>query len=174
MNELVDFEFSSEPKKTHLRGLSAGLATTGKIPMFTTSKLAPEKVTFGEDELIDVYDELSADRKPDLVCVGCPHLSLEEVATLARMLKGKKVRTDFWICVSRKVAEEADLKGYADIIKRAGAHLVTDTCMVVAPLEDLGYTCMLTNSAKAAHYARTMCKIQTELASTEECVNYVT
>ncbi len=47
--------------------------------------------------------------------------------------------------------------GYTKIIESAGGHIVCDTCMVVAPIEDMGYETIGVNSAKAANYVPSMC-----------------
>lgn len=174
VNKLVAFDFGYEPKALLLKGMCAGLATSGNIGMFTMYKGEKlEKIEFTEDDLIDAYSWLSAkERSYDLVCLGCPHLSLDEVAKVARILKGKKVVVPLWLFTSAEVASQAYFRGYTDVIKRAGAKLVRDTCMVVMPLEELGFRSMLTNSAKAAHYARSMCKLDTELAYTDDCIKY--
>lgn len=174
IDKLVSFDFGYEPRALLLKGLCAGLATSGKIGMFTLGKGGKaETIEFTEDDLIDTYSWLSSKKRSwDLVCLGCPHLSIDEVAKVARILKGKKVVVPLWLFTSREVARQAFFRGYTDILKRSGAKLIPDTCMVVMPLEELDFRAMLTNSAKAAHYARSMCKLDTELAYTDDCIKY--
>lgn len=174
VNKLVAFDFGYEPRTLLLKGMCAGLATSGNIAMFTMYKGEKlDAVEFTEDDLIDAYSWLSSkERNYDLVCLGCPHLSIDEVAKVARILKGKRVVVPLWLFTSAAVAKQAYFRGYTDVLKRAGAKLVQDTCMVVMPLEELGFSAMLTNSAKAAHYARSMCKLDTELAYTDDCIKY--
>jgi len=168
----VNFEFSATPKEEYLRGLCAGLATSGKVSMFTQGQETKKQKAFTEDSLVDTYQMLHTGEKHDLVAIGCPHLGSDEVANIARTLKGKKVNTPLWLFASKEVAKKAFLKGQADVIRRAGARLIPDTCMVVAPLEELGFKSMLTNSAKAAHYAQTTNNMEVEVAPTEECIKY--
>ena len=47
--------------------------------------------------------------------------------------------------------------GYTEIIEKAGGKLVCDTCMVVAPIEELGFKVIGVDSAKAANYVPSMC-----------------
>jgi hypothetical protein len=47
--------------------------------------------------------------------------------------------------------------GYTKIIENAGGKIVCDTCMVVAPIEELGFEVIGVDSAKAANYIPTMC-----------------
>ena len=71
----------------------------------------------------------------DFVSLGCPHLSLQEIARVADQLKGKKVRKTFWITTARPTKRIADQMGYTSIIEEAGAVFATDTCCVVAPIK---------------------------------------
>ena len=172
-SKIVNYRFRSKPKEEYLRGLSAGLATSGKIPMFTQDRGAGlEEVEFTEEDLMDTYELLHTGDEHDLVAIGCPHLGFEEVVNIARIVKGKKTTKQLWLFTAKEIAQKAFMKGYSEIIERAGAKLITDTCMVVAPLKELGFESMLTNSAKAAHYAGTMCNMKVEVASTEECIKY--
>ncbi|MGL4670469.1 MAG: aconitase X [Methanobacteriaceae archaeon] len=93
----------------------------------------------------------------DLVCLGCPHASLEEIKEVSNFVNGKSIKNDLWICTSINVKTAADRMGYTKIIEKAGGHIYCDTCMVVAPIEELGYDIIGVNSAKAANYVPTMC-----------------
>ena len=54
--------------------------------------------------------------------------------------------------------EAADRMGFTDIIEKAGGHIVADTCMVVSPIEEMGYKTTGVNSGKAANYLPGFCK----------------
>jgi predicted aconitase len=54
--------------------------------------------------------------------------------------------------------EAAERMGYSDIIEKAGGHIVADTCMVVSPIEDMGYKTTGVNSGKAGNYLPGFCK----------------
>ena len=118
--------------------------------------------------------KLNSDTEPDLICLGCPHSSANEIKKIAALLKDKKINENlqFWIFTSEKVRNEIETDGYEAEIEKAGGKIITDTCMVVAPLEDLGYKCMLTNSAKAAHYTRSLCKIESRLDSLKNIIKF--
>mgnify|MGYP002518105255 CR=1 FL=1 len=55
------------------------------------------------------------------------------------------------------VKATADRMGYTEIIEASGGNVVCDTCMVVAPIEDMGFEVIGVNSAKAANYVPSMC-----------------
>jgi len=48
--------------------------------------------------------------------------------------------------------------GYCEIISKAGGSVVADTCMVVSPIEKMGYKTTGVNSGKAANYLPGFCK----------------
>ena len=146
-----------------LKTLSAALASSGGVAMFHVEGLTPESglgakdleaLTFTRKDLTETDSLLNDEGAPDFVSVGCPHCSLTELATLARLLSGRQVRREFWVCCSREVKRQGDEAGYSRLIEESGAKFALDTCMVVAPIEELGYKVVATNSAKASHYLR--------------------
>jgi hypothetical protein len=112
---------------------------------------------------------LNDEGTPDFVSVGCPHCSLTELATLAKLLSGRRVKREFWICCSREVKRQGDEAGYSGLIEGSGAKFALDTCMVVAPVEELGHRVVATNSAKACHYLRNA-GLKVRFMPLEECV----
>jgi predicted aconitase len=92
------------------------------------------------------------------VILGCPHASIREISTLADKIHGKHLKKPVWICTSRMMKEVADRMGFTKIIEEAGGKIVADTCMVVAPIEQMGYRKTAVNSGKAANYLPGFCK----------------
>jgi predicted aconitase len=56
--------------------------------------------------------------------------------------------------------EASDRMGFTEIIEKAGGHVVADTCMVVSPIEQMGFKQTGVNSGKAANYLPGFCKQQ--------------
>jgi predicted aconitase len=165
-----------------LKTLSAALASSGGVAMFHIEKLTPEAgvgpgkteaIAFGSGDLAETHALLNDEGSPDFVSVGCPHCSLTELATVARLLDGQRVTKEFWVCCSREVKRKSDEEGYSSVIEKSGAKFATDTCMVVAPIEDLGYKVVATNSAKACHYLRNS-GLRVRFLTLEQCVSEAT
>jgi predicted aconitase len=169
------FQMTGQPGPNDLKSLGAALASSGAVALFHVQDATPEYhlamrglevgdvelMTVEEIDIQDVRGKLSSSsKKPDLVCLGCPHASLDEVEEVTGYLKGKKLSNDLWICTSILVKAAADRMGYTDIIEKAGGKIVTDTCMVVAPIEELDYQVIGVNSAKAANYVPSMCGLE--------------
>jgi len=167
-----------------LKSLSASIVTYGSAPLFHIEGITPEyekklferptdKIVVDEEELANAYKEMDDGGKVDFVCIGCPHCSLDEIKKIAGLLKGKKVSVETWVTTSRKVKRWSDRKGYTSTIEKAGAKILCDTCMVVAPLKGR-FRVMNTNSAKACYYGRGSNKFKTRLGSLEECIKTAT
>ncbi len=106
----------------------------------------------------------------DFVSLGCPHLSLQEIEHITRLLEGRQVKKEFWITTSRVIKQIADQLGYTQILEAAGAKIAADTCCVVAPIRGR-FNTMATDSAKACYYASAKNKFKTQFLPFDEVVN---
>ena len=151
-----------------LKALGASMAASGAVALYHVEGLTPEADLVKKDSLetlsvtkkdIDeAYAKLNTGTEPDIVILGCPHASLREISSVAEKLKGKQLKKPVWVCTSRMMKEAADRMGFTDIINKAGGHIVADTCMVVSPIEEMGYKTTGVNSGKAANYLPGFCK----------------
>jgi predicted aconitase len=116
------------------------------------------------ESLIDaISDEV------DFVSLGCPHLTIKEIARIAELLDGKQVTREFWITTARPTKQIADMMGYTEVIEAAGAKFAADTCCVVAPIQGR-FTALATDSAKACYYAYSKNKFKTMLLPFDDVV----
>ena len=149
-----------------LKILGASMAATGSTALFYIQGITPEymvnegaeKIEFTQKDLDSHKEELNCGEKPDLVAIGCPHASIEEIKEVAQFLKGKKISHKLWVCTARKTKELSDGQGFTKLIEDAGGFVVADTCMVVSPLNRMGYKCTACNSGKAAKYLSSLQK----------------
>jgi predicted aconitase len=148
-----------------LKALGAAMAAFGSVALFNIEKITPEwnikdgaeRLAFGQKELKETLSLLnSSDSDPQLIAIGCPHASLEEIKEIAQKVKGKKLLRKLWVCTAREIKEKADKAGYSKIIESAGGLVVADTCMVVCPLKEIGFSTTACNSAKAAKYLQNL------------------
>lgn len=89
-----------------------------------------------------------------------------------KLLEGKHVNrnTNLWIFTPRALRTIADLEGYTEIITRAGATLMTDTCPCISRVYPKGTKVAATDSAKHAHYMPAILGFPTWFGSQEECI----
>jgi len=170
------------PNPDEAKTLAAAMAASGSVAMFHIEGMTPEandadlkgleRIGVGRKDLTDARESLSTGREPDLIALGCPHLSEAEVRELASMLKGrsKKTEIDVWFCTSKAMMERCPRE--VEVLERFG-RVLCDTCMVVAPIED-HYSCTATNSAKACNYLPTLCSQKVVCASAAELMEMVT
>ena len=143
--------------------------------MFHLKKLAREEV-----EKIDIDDKdveqtiadlsTATTKKPDLVFIGCPHCSKNEMKQIAQLIGNRKVRhgMEFWVCTSACVKEKCE--NSVKRIEQSGGHVLAGVCTVVSWTEKLGIRTIMTDSAKTAYYAPTLNKAETILAPLKECL----
>lgn len=163
---------SYQVENGNLKALGAALASSGAVALYHVEGITPEyrnadvdnvedKITITKEDILSTREKLStAEGYADLVCLGCPHASLEEVKEVAEIVKGKKIKNELWVCTSINIKEASKRLGYLEAIESAGGKICCDTCMVVAPIEQMGYEVIGVNSAKAANYVPSMCGLK--------------
>jgi predicted aconitase len=172
------------PSVNELKTLGAALASSGSVALYHVENTTPEylkvmenvknleKLQITSEDVVETRETLSkSDEIPDLVCLGCPHASLEEIKAVADKLDGEILANQLWVCTSISVKAAADRMGYTKIIEKAGGHVVCDTCMVVAPIEEMGFKVIGVDSAKAANYVPSMCGLPVVFDSWENLIN---
>lgn len=167
------------PDLESLKALGAALATSGGIALYHIEGVTPEALKFDDETLkgldkigVDEKDlreasiRLSSEVKEPIICLGCPHCSLKELKHYAKLLRGRHLRRRLIAFTSRGVYDQAEKEGCIKDIEHAGGRVFRDTCMIVAPLKEMGWKEISTNSFKAAHYASSM-GIATHLGAAE-------
>jgi predicted aconitase len=164
----------------NLKSFSASVATYGGVALYHMVGITPEapNMTPPQDGLVITKANLDRVRTSmidaektdvDFVSLGCPHLSIKEIARIAELLEGKKVTKEFWITTARPTKQIADMMGYTAVIEAAGAKFAADTCCVVAPIEGR-FTAMATDSAKACYYGSAKNKFRTVIMPFDEVI----
>jgi predicted aconitase len=163
-----------------LKSFAASIATYGGAALFHMEDITPEATQHdppGERVMITAADLIGAKSEmtdgdaedADFVSLGCPHLSIKEIARIAELLEGKRVVKEFWITTGRPTKHIADKMGYTHTIEASGAKFAADTCCVVAPIKGR-FSTLVTDSAKACYYAASKNQFQTILKPFDEVV----
>lgn len=174
----IDEKIASEDK---LKSLGASMAASGSVALFYAKGVTPEYVVSNKPEKITITDkEIKAAKeklasaitgdKPDLITLGCPHASIQEIKEVADLVKGKKLKCELWVCTARATKKVADSMGLTKIIEAAGGRIVADTCMVVCPLEEMGHKTTGANSGKAAKYLASLCRQKVVFKDLDELI----
>ena len=154
-----------KPNQDQLKYMGAAMAASGSVALYFVEGVTPEwrvtpdaeEITITQREMDELKAKINDAGSADLITTGCPHASINELEEIHELLKEKPAKGKFWICLSRKIKEEAEKSGLAQKLEERGAVLVADTCMVVAPLEQMGFESTGVNSGKATVYLPTMC-----------------
>lgn len=169
----------------------AAAASSGGVEMYHMVGITPEapsreaafggaergeRFTYGQRERAAVYERLNSIGETldvDYVMLGCPHYSLDQIAEAARMLEGRRVHENcaLWIFTSRAVKATAVASGYAAILRRAGALLMTDTCSAISQAVPPGTKVAAFDSAKQTHYLPAMMGIEGWFGTTQDCID---
>ena len=186
------------PSLDELDALGAGMATSGGVALFIVPQVTPpfatveqafagkppEPVTVTRSEIDAVYAYFctARDEGIDIVHLGCPHASFEEMKHYASLLAGKRASSELWITTSRPVRRMAEETGIVAALEAAGAKVISDTCPIschfartTSPDPKLGVVpppirTVVIDSAKQAKYVRDMIQCDTLLTGTEEAV----
>lgn len=173
-----------------LKAFGAAAASSGGVAMFHVVGVTPEapdletafgsrepveRVTITSDDLVQARRELTTatDGRLDVVSVGTPHASLDEIASLATLLaNGPPIapHVDFYLSTGRTVLQEAKRLGHLRTLEESGIRVVVDTCTYVTAVLRPDARVAMTNSGKWAHYAPGNLGVDVVIASLAECV----
>jgi hypothetical protein len=138
---------------------------TGGSPLTETVTLTPEAVREARGWLSTASGE-----QIDVVAIGSPHLSFDEMRRLLELLGGRPCRIPLYAHTSRHVVARLQEAGLMDAVRSSGIELVTDTCIVVTPILPAAGGVLLTNSGKFANYAPGNTGYAVVYGSLEDCV----
>ena len=137
------------------------------------------ELVFTEADLQSRYEALEPKGQVDLVVIGCPQASLEEVRITAAAVRahsemGAKIPNQrLWVFTSGENYELALADGSITLLEQAGAIILKDTCPEVTPYNRVHYNHLLTNSLKAEHYLTSgLNRLPTSVMSIVDCVNH--
>lgn len=178
----TSYKAGIQPPVEHLMALGAAMAASGAVALYHIEDVTPEAKeslpphcslpVLSVSDLAEGYAALNSPLDAiDFVCLGCPHSTLADIEKAAMLLAGKRVKATLWITTSRAIRAQAEAKGLVARIEAAGGKVFADTCLVVAPVEEMGFQSMATNSAKAAFYSPMHSKLQRRFGTLEECVH---
>ncbi len=145
----------------------AAFGSTSNSPMVVFNKLTPggkelladsdfkERFSVDANSLKSIYSEIREDASSEGVVyfIGCPHLSLDEVASVINYVRGRGggrlEGRELWLGVSEELQLD---KGLADSLAELGVRLIRGMCPVTTRLDLLGVRYVITDSGKALHY----------------------
>jgi hypothetical protein len=157
----------------HIPGMTAEARTVEEA---FGSRTPVQVIEYGAREKRQTYEQLNhtaTDTDVDLVMIGCPHATLGQIRDVCRLLAGRRVHPDsaLWVFTPRALRQVAEQNGYGQILRDAGALLMSDTCPAIGQFLPEGTRVIATDSAKQVHYLPAIMKVQGWFGTTEECVD---
>lgn len=162
------------PDIIKLKSFFTTLATTSGCEMCLIVGLSPEALTYEAamkgnkpvaeyeitQEMIDGYrKELChpVSGPVDFLQIGCPNASVEEIAQVARYMKGKKVKDGVRFCVMTNLAQYklAETSNLIDILHESGVEVLTSGCILRTINLSFGAKGIGLSAGKLAHYSKT-------------------
>ncbi len=145
----------------YLKILGAAMNATGSIPMFHAENITPEwkiydtrdieKISIEKKDIQVFREKINCKKDVDVVFLGCPHLSDKEIIEIAKLLKNRKVKSDKKLMLFTSRAVKKNNIDAVKEIEKSGAHVFSDTCMVVSPIYK-DFAVIGLNSGKATFY----------------------
>jgi predicted aconitase len=148
---------------------AAGAASAGSVSLFHVLGVTPEaclkdpfqgeepKYTFviTRDDLEEMEEKINtADPSDhvDMVTLGCPLFSVEELKSIYTKMRGRHVKKGmyFWIYLTEETYHSGKKIGLTTSLEKAGVWFSTQTCATVSPVKVWGFSHIMTNSAKCA------------------------
>ncbi len=180
-NRVPFFTGLMECSNVALRALGAAMAASGAVALYhvdgvtpeagSPQVLLPDHRTLVVSDLQAAYAALNSEAKEiDLVWFGCPHAGLEEISRIVRLLEGRRVTSALWVTTARGTRERAESEGLVRAIERSGGRVVSDMCVVVAPMQELNFHTVATPSAKGAFYLPSHSGLFVRYGTVEQCV----
>ncbi|MGA2465718.1 MAG: aconitase X catalytic domain-containing protein [Thermodesulfobacteriota bacterium] len=184
------FGIPSNVTNDNLKYLGASAASSGSVALYHVIGVTPEammKDPFAgkapEEEIIITRRYILEAEKSlttshagevDLVVVGCPHYSINEIVSVTKLFKGKKMKKskEFWIYTTLEAENLAKRMGLLNILEDAGVKILAQNCLVISPLFG-GYKTLMTDSGKFASYLPSEHGIELIYGSTVDCVKAV-
>ncbi len=129
---------ASGAEMCHIVGVTPEAPT---IELALGNKTCPDQFTITPEDIRNGYCDISSTDSADIqvVSLGCPHFSLEEIKNAAMYIKGKKFKkgVDVWIWTDYGIKSMADLNGYTSIFEEAGGKILTSSCPTI-----IGHSCL--------------------------------
>ncbi len=180
----------ARPTEDQLKALGAAASSSGSVALFHIVGITPEAPTLhaalhgrpAEQTLEIRLDHLMAARREletatgeelDLVVLGSPHFSFEEMKRLAPLLEGRErhPKVTFLITTSRIMRDLAASAGLLRTLEAFGGRVTVDTCILATPMLPKTVRRLMTNSGKYALYSPGLLSVEVAYGSLEDCVS---
>ena len=177
------------PDTEELKALCAAAAASGSVALLHIAGITPEArtleeafggnhpeetITFTKKDLLETREKMNTHKgkNVDIVALGCPHYTINEIITVQKLLNGRKISDNvaLWIYANSAAIALAEKMGIREELEGLGITIRAETCMIISPIAEWGFKGMMTDSGKCVHYGPMECGTEMVFGSAEECV----
>ncbi|MFQ7737539.1 MAG: aconitase X, partial [Emergencia timonensis] len=177
------------PDTEELKALCAAAAASGSVALLHIVGITPEArtleeafggnrpqetIAFTEKDLLETREKMNTHKgkNVDIVALGCPHYTINEIITVQKLLRGRRVSDGvaMWIYANSAAIALAEKMGIREELEGLGITIRAETCMIISPIAEWGFKVMMTDSGKCVHYGPMECGTEMVFGSAEECV----
>lgn len=170
----------------HLRAIYAAFGTTSASPLLHVDGITPEagfeplpnanRASITTQDPAKAWQSLNAGPNAvDLVAIGSPHASLDEIAQFSELLGigTRHPETDVIVTVGRGVMQKAEDAGYLAQLAASRVAVIPDLCWcsITEPVFPSRARNLMTNSGKYAHYAPGLSGRSVRFGSLRDCAD---
>lgn len=169
---------SGSPHICHVIGITPEASTQEEA---FGGKAPEEIITVSRKNIADTKKlfAFNKEKQVDLVLLGCPHITIEELGVISRLLKGRKLSPGkrLWLALGNQTYTLGEAMGYVQVIEAAGG-VISNTCLATIPDSPLPeqVEVVATNSFKSAHYVKQLQlnRRTVMVGSLPDCIDAVT
>jgi len=154
-----------------LKSLAASVGTYGPLGMFNI-EMKGNGIEFGKRELEESIAKISDADEGDVIIIGCPFLSEEEIFQFASLLKGRVMLKRTYLFTYRSLHDKIREKGVYEDLKKAGVEVLTDVCPSLSRIPELlGAESVITDSGKASFYMKASSRVGIKMMNREDILS---
>ena len=155
------------PDTEELKALCAAAAASGSVALLHIVGITPEArtleeafggnhpeetITFTKKDLLETREKMNTHKgkNVDIVALGCPHYTINEIITVQKLLNGRKISDNvaLWIYANSAAIALAEKMGIRKDLESLGVTIRAQTCMIISPIAEWGFKVMMTDSGK--------------------------
>lgn len=123
-------------------------------------------------EMEEKISTANQDQPVEMVTLGCPLLSLDELRSLHGKMLGRKTKKDvhFWVYLTRETYQLGRGLGLIEALEERGVWFSSGTCATISPVKVWGFSHVMTNSAKCALVVPSEHQVRISYRDTDGCI----
>ena len=166
----VSYIVNLSGRNDDFKNMGAAMSASGGIGLYHIDGITPEAIkhkekllkenfktiTITKEMILNLKKRLSeGKKKSNFIFIGCPHLSLDELIQIAKLIDGNRVKTKLWINSNQNIINQFKETKYYEILHNTGAKLISVCPITNFKSPNIGkIRKIFTNSGKMRFYSK--------------------